>query len=324
MSEAESTTENKLTFEFAPEERKNWPPYIKRRFETLDAAYHLDLPHLLALFSEDSSLLQPVIVRYLDERYGQLPQEIKQKNNHLTQGMFHLFSSLATDESQNSEIHEAAINAVSRFGKISLPILKGLTINRASDGCRYAVQALGNLKEEALPILTAIINSKFFISLRMAAAESLSKIGEKAWPVFRTLLSSREESEVREIAIGCSSRFGEKALPLIAKLAKTDGNEVRQVAIRSLGDYGEKVVDDLKILARNENEAPHLRGEAILSLGKLEDESSLPLLFGLADCYHSRVREKVAEALGRFSGQNTNEILLGLEKLAKDRNSRVA
>lgn len=190
-----------------PLEEKNYPDYIKERFQALNEIHGLDLPAIQEILEKpEFNEKRTDIIFYLGYRLG---QEAKNPS----------FS-----EEQKSE-----------FLLFFQGLAEGEVTDQAGlDVCDAAISAVGNLGEPALPFLQKLAEGGERMGARTRAVLALGNVGEPALPILQKLSEDSEDKNwpVRVEVVKSLGMLGESALPLLKELAKDKNKWVKDAAVQ--------------------------------------------------------------------------------------------
>ncbi|MBI5653945.1 MAG: HEAT repeat domain-containing protein [Chloroflexi bacterium] len=179
-------------------------------------------------------------------------------------------------------------------------LIKAMGYEKDATVRKSAVEALGEIRDEASldPLINALKDSNKYI--RKAAAEALGKIGDAR--AVEPLIVALKNSErlVLPYASEALSKIGALAVePLIAALKDSD-DVLRQYAVDALAKIGDvRAVESLIATLRDDN--MKVRKHAAEALGKIGDVRAIePLKTVLKD---KHVRKHALDALGKLGWQ---------------------
>ncbi len=184
---------------------------------------------------------------------------------------------------------------------------------------KEVVTRLGGFKDRKTvdTLIEILENSEEMVSIRAAAIASLNALrDERAAPALRSALND-ENSAIRLQAIAALSSI--KDAKSVAKLSEMVENRletdaIRAAAVTAIGNIGDKSAESLLIRALD-NRIGNIRNNAILSLGKLESTTAVPLLISILEdrripldasttaLANASPRMKAAIALGQIGGE---------------------
>ena len=197
---------------------------------------------------------------------------------------------------------------------------------------RRAAESLGGFKERRVvePLIPVLENRDEMKSVRAAAAVSLGVLkDERASAALLTALSD-ENAEIRlKAATALGNLKDAKAVAQLSEIVENplEPDTVRDAAVAALGNIGDKSAEDLLIRALDIR-VGNISKNAIVALGKLESETSIPKLIAILEdkqialnastdaLAKASARTKAATALGEIGGARAAEAIA--ERLVDD------
>jgi len=299
--------------EWQPEEDKDWPEYIQRRFEALNAAYAFDTPKLKGLFKKDSTLIDINLLFDVAKRYRQQ----REATNGEDQPVFARYlADIITKEIKRTGTGKQieAAEALGNLGEtqVALETLKTFAHDENWITQIKAAEALGNLGETqlALETLKTCVQDGAWTAQKRAA-EVLGNLGEPALETLKTLAQD-ENRDVREKAAQALGNLGEPALETLKTLAHEDDSYVRVEAAEALGNLGETqlALETLKTLVQNEDQGEDktLRIRAAKALGILgETQLALEILENFTQSKNQSIQAEAVNAQARVQAPPKSE-----------------
>lgn len=188
-------------------------------------------------------------------------------------------------------------------------------ISKDKNDIKYAIQALGGLKESKAvdPLIYALLSE--FISIRHESIRALGKIGdEKAVKPLLILLNNNldEKGDLREDILKSLGKIGNSKA--IVGIISTLDSDLSEVASSVLKEVGEKAVEPLISTLKNIDN-PGVREKAVEILGKIGDKKATQLLLSILNEPGGwELKEEVTKALGKMKDVSSVEALIKMTK----------
>jgi len=236
----------------------------------------------------------------------------------------------ALDDPENS-VRSYAQQALGNLGEQATPILPALIERVQCQRGEAAMQAamvlgqIGKPARSALPALLPLFKSDI-PDLRLTALQAVRRIEPKAaelMPLYTALLAD-EDTAIRGQALEALAGWGQPAVPVLLRALTHEDVELRQWASRYLVQLKPAPQDATILAAALKDENAEVRANAARVLGKLgrAADAAVPTLIALLKDVEPEVRLGAAEALGEL-GEPARAAGPALKALRRDRQEGV-
>jgi HEAT repeat protein len=206
-----------------------------------------------------------------------------------------------TFKDKDANVRRAALEAMGMIGREALPILLvALKDDRLRAGAAGALGAIGRPARDAVPTLCKMLEDPD-MEARRTAATALGRIGPQTPEVIPALAKTLRDKEAGEQAADSLSRMGQPAVkPLIAALSE---DQTRDRAAAALSQLGRPAVGPVAELLKKDE----LRLTAMQILGRMGGvaRDAIPDLTTIAENESDSAHQDAALAIGKIKNSRT-------------------